>query len=1281
MPSSCCVPNCRSNYTKKSPKVSVYQFPRDENAKRAWLSAINREDFVPTKYSKVCAKHFSDDQFATFREAFNDRTGELIQVQLEHRRLIPGAIPSLFPNSSEPSNSRENLEDKAEITVPFGLKDVTVSLQEQVEKERLEKIPTVQEPYKILKSQKPDYLKVISNKSAIILLPVDANQESKNSGTFAKVEEKKDHTLLEIPVKIEELVDSTPIPSISNDVGNQAFILTQEDSSWIIANSVKEPQSSLSFACLASPYESGTYDRDELNPTSSNECRQPILGDAVLASTNYSEMLPKSPAMFSTTGSSKESHKDIPIKEKPVDYIANPCTSTYVANQEFILHQEKHSWTTSNSVAESQFMLPVASVASSNAPETSNSGPPKKKRKVILKKEITLVSPTTNDPELVPQNPLYSFGENSTQGLSKDASIKIKEPMDYNSILSIFNDAANQDFDFPQERNSRTTSNFVVESQFASSVANAASSYEPETSDCDQLRKKQKSNPSNSSEGLNPIIGEGLQRPRNCSKARSQGPVCNSEESSTPNPSKKSHIDVPVRNEEHVDYISNPCASNDIASQEFVLSKEKSSWTAPNLVTEPQFTFSVATLANSNAPETSNNEQVKKQKIISTEKTTFVPPAKNDPELTPKSSVDKFDESTTPDSSSIESHMNIAVKIKEEPMDYISNPCASNDVVSKKFVLSQEKSSWTTPNLVTEPQFMLSVASLASSDAPDRSNNNEQVINSTEKTTFVPLKTKNSELVPRNPVHNFDKSSTPGPSNESHMDITVKIKEEPMDYISNPCASNDVANEEFSLPQEKNSCATVNSVEEPHFTLTTTSLASSNAPETSNNEQVKKRKINSTEKTTFVPPLINDSELTQKSSVDKFDESTTSDSSNESHNDIPVKIKHGKQSMDCISNPCASNDVASQKFILSQEENSYITANLVTEPQFMLSVASLASSDAPDRSNNNEQVINSTEKTTFVPQKTNNSELVPRNPVHNFDKSSTPGPTNESHMDITVKIKEEPMDYISNPFVSNDVADQEFNLPQEKNSCATVNSIEEPQCILPIANLVSPYAPETSDSEELKKKRKTKKTTFVPPVTNNPELTPDSSVHNFNESSTSVSSNESHMGIPVKIKEEPMDYMANPCASNDVANQEFSLPQEKNSYITANSVEEPHFNLTFASLASSNAPKTFDHEQPKKNSKTNSTEKTTCVLPVINDLKLVPKSPVYNFEESMTQSLLKEPHKDQFDVFGEFIAAKLRSFDRKSCAFAQKAIADIIFEADMGKYLKEGHNQPQIAEA
>ena len=52
MPYMCCIPSCKGNY-KTGPKVQVFGFPKDEEQKRKWLCSIKRQDFTPSKTSKV----------------------------------------------------------------------------------------------------------------------------------------------------------------------------------------------------------------------------------------------------------------------------------------------------------------------------------------------------------------------------------------------------------------------------------------------------------------------------------------------------------------------------------------------------------------------------------------------------------------------------------------------------------------------------------------------------------------------------------------------------------------------------------------------------------------------------------------------------------------------------------------------------------------------------------------------------------------------------------------------------------------------------------------------------------------------------------------------------------------------------------------------------------------------------------------------------------------------------------------------------------------------------
>ena len=56
MPHRCCVPRCKGNYAT-GPLVRVYGFPKDEDLRRKWLRAIHRDQFSPTKHSKVSSLH------------------------------------------------------------------------------------------------------------------------------------------------------------------------------------------------------------------------------------------------------------------------------------------------------------------------------------------------------------------------------------------------------------------------------------------------------------------------------------------------------------------------------------------------------------------------------------------------------------------------------------------------------------------------------------------------------------------------------------------------------------------------------------------------------------------------------------------------------------------------------------------------------------------------------------------------------------------------------------------------------------------------------------------------------------------------------------------------------------------------------------------------------------------------------------------------------------------------------------------------------------------------
>lgn len=75
MPYKCSVPCCRGNYDDETKST------------RFWISfqrkIKNRKDFTYTKNSKVCEKHFKEDDIVHNSTYFDENTGKLISVKLQ----------------------------------------------------------------------------------------------------------------------------------------------------------------------------------------------------------------------------------------------------------------------------------------------------------------------------------------------------------------------------------------------------------------------------------------------------------------------------------------------------------------------------------------------------------------------------------------------------------------------------------------------------------------------------------------------------------------------------------------------------------------------------------------------------------------------------------------------------------------------------------------------------------------------------------------------------------------------------------------------------------------------------------------------------------------------------------------------------------------------------------------------------------------------------------------------------------------------------------------------
>ncbi|XP_054715473.1 THAP domain-containing protein 5-like [Uloborus diversus] len=110
MPNTCCVPKCKGNYNQEN-RVVVFSFPKNEELLQKWMKAIPRENLVVTKNTRVCEKHFQNDDIERHTSFYKESSGETLTAKLKKPRLKYGAIPSIFPNCPKYLSSVKNIRD------------------------------------------------------------------------------------------------------------------------------------------------------------------------------------------------------------------------------------------------------------------------------------------------------------------------------------------------------------------------------------------------------------------------------------------------------------------------------------------------------------------------------------------------------------------------------------------------------------------------------------------------------------------------------------------------------------------------------------------------------------------------------------------------------------------------------------------------------------------------------------------------------------------------------------------------------------------------------------------------------------------------------------------------------------------------------------------------------------------------------------------------------------------------------------------------------------------
>ena len=99
MVNSCCVPESKSGYkfNKKSQPVALFKFPQNDIMQQKWIKAIPRKNWTVTQYHRVCAHHFTEDDFITKSNDLK-KTRKLARTHqhMERIRSKPTAVPHIF---------------------------------------------------------------------------------------------------------------------------------------------------------------------------------------------------------------------------------------------------------------------------------------------------------------------------------------------------------------------------------------------------------------------------------------------------------------------------------------------------------------------------------------------------------------------------------------------------------------------------------------------------------------------------------------------------------------------------------------------------------------------------------------------------------------------------------------------------------------------------------------------------------------------------------------------------------------------------------------------------------------------------------------------------------------------------------------------------------------------------------------------------------------------------------------------------------------------------------
>ena len=93
--------NQDSNITDATEKITFHSFPfKNQDLFDKWIRAISRDNFVPSKWSRLCSLHFHPTDFVENHTYSNLKRKRIHKAgKLAKRYLKEDAVPSIFQNA------------------------------------------------------------------------------------------------------------------------------------------------------------------------------------------------------------------------------------------------------------------------------------------------------------------------------------------------------------------------------------------------------------------------------------------------------------------------------------------------------------------------------------------------------------------------------------------------------------------------------------------------------------------------------------------------------------------------------------------------------------------------------------------------------------------------------------------------------------------------------------------------------------------------------------------------------------------------------------------------------------------------------------------------------------------------------------------------------------------------------------------------------------------------------------------------------------------------------